>query len=63
MALTLVFTLALAIGLFVLLPLFLAGAATTATLGPGQALASHLVEGLIRVGIFIGYLLVISRSK
>jgi uncharacterized protein YqhQ len=63
MALTLVFTLALAIGLFVLLPLFLAGAATNAAIGPGQALISHLIEGLIRVGIFVGYLLVISRSS
>jgi uncharacterized protein YqhQ len=62
MAATLLFTIALAVGLFVLLPLFLAGAATRATIGPGQALLEHLLEGLIRVGIFVGYLLVISRS-
>src|SRR6188768_2206926 len=62
MAATLLFTIALAVGLFVLLPLFLAGAATRATIGPGQALFEHLLEGLIRVGIFVGYLLVISRS-
>jgi uncharacterized protein YqhQ len=61
-ALTLLFTLGLAIGLFVLLPLFLAGAATRATIGPGQFLLEHLLEGLIRVFIFVGYLLVISRS-
>jgi uncharacterized protein YqhQ len=63
MAVTLLFTLALAVGLFVLLPLFLAGAATRAAVGPGQFLLEHLVEGLVRVGIFVGYLLVISRSS
>jgi uncharacterized protein YqhQ len=62
MAVTLLFTLALAVGLFVLLPLFLAGAATRAAIGPGQFLLEHLVEGLVRVAVFIGYLLVISRS-
>jgi uncharacterized protein YqhQ len=62
MAVTLLFTLALAIGLFVLLPLFLGAAATRAVV-QGQYLLEHLVEGLIRVLIFIGYLLVISRSR
>jgi uncharacterized protein YqhQ len=62
-ALTLVFTLALAIGLFVLLPLFLAGATARATIGPGQTLIEHLIEGLIRVVIFVGYLLLVSRSS
>jgi uncharacterized protein YqhQ len=62
-ALTLVMTLAMAIGLFVLLPLFLAGAAARATIGPGQFLLEHLIEGLIRVFIFVGYLLIISRSS
>jgi uncharacterized protein YqhQ len=61
MAATLLFTIALAVGLFVLLPLFLAGAASRATIGQ-NALFEHLLEGLIRVGIFVGYLLVISRS-
>jgi uncharacterized protein YqhQ len=60
-AVTLIITLGMAIGLFVLLPLFLAGAATQATLGPGQTLIAHLVEGLIRVVIFVGYLLLVSR--
>src|SRR6187401_17452 len=58
-AVTLIFTLALAIGLFVLLPLFLAGATARATIGPGQALLEHLIEGVIRVAIFIGYLLLV----
>ncbi|HUP82905.1 MAG TPA: DUF1385 domain-containing protein [Candidatus Limnocylindria bacterium] len=60
-ALTLIVTLGMAIGLFVLLPLFLAGAATSAVAGPGQTLLAHLVEGLIRVVIFVGYLLIVSR--
>ncbi|HEY8135359.1 MAG TPA: DUF1385 domain-containing protein [Candidatus Limnocylindrales bacterium] len=60
-ALTLIVTLGMAIGLFVLLPLFLAGAATNAVAGPGQTLLAHLVEGLIRVVIFVGYLLLVSR--
>ncbi len=61
-AVTLAVTLSLAIGLFVLLPLFLADATTQVTLGPGQALAQHLLEGLIRIVIFVGYLLLVSRS-
>ena len=61
-ATTLIITFAFAIGLFVILPLFLSKAATDAALGPGQAFIQHLVEGLIRVAIFVGYLLIISRS-
>jgi len=61
-AITLIVTLTLAIGLFVLLPLFLADATTRVALGPGQALAQHLIEGLIRVAIFVGYLLLVGRS-
>ncbi|MEP7378215.1 MAG: DUF1385 domain-containing protein [Chloroflexota bacterium] len=60
-ALTLIVTLGMAVGLFVLLPLFLAGAATTAVAGPGQTLLAHLVEGVIRVVIFVAYLLLVSR--
>ncbi len=62
MAATLLFTVALAVGLFVLLPLFLAGAAARSTIGQ-NALFEHLLEGLIRVAIFVGYLLIISRSS
>jgi len=61
-AITLIVTLALAVGLFGLVPLFLADATTRVTLGPDQALAQHLLEGLIRVAIFVGYLLLVSRS-
>jgi len=62
-ALTLLFTIGLAVGLFVLLPLLLASATTRAALGPDQALLEHVLEGVIRVFIFVGYLLVISRSS
>jgi hypothetical protein len=61
-ALTLLITIGLAIGLFVLAPLFLAGFTTRVALGGDQALAQHLFEGAIRVAIFVGYLLLVSRS-
>ena len=61
-AVTLVVTFGFAIGLFVILPLFLSKAATDVALGPGQAFIQHLVEGLIRVALFVGYLLVVSRA-
>jgi uncharacterized protein YqhQ len=61
-AVTLIVTFGFAIGLFVILPLFLSKAATEVALGPGQAFIQHLVEGLIRVALFVGYLLVVSRA-
>jgi uncharacterized protein YqhQ len=58
-ALMLVFTLAIGIGVFFILPLFLA----TATAGSVQnGIVQHLVEGLIRVGLFIGYLLLVAQA-
>jgi uncharacterized protein YqhQ len=63
LAVTLLFTLVLAIGLFVIVPLFVAQGATNAAIPGGQALIQHLLEGLIRVGIFVGYLLLVSRSS
>jgi uncharacterized protein YqhQ len=53
-AVTLIVTFGFAIGLFVILPLFLSKAATDVALGPGQAFIQHLVEGLIRVALFVG---------
>lgn len=61
-AITLIVTLGLAVGLFVLLPLFLADATTRVALGPDQVFIQHLVEGLIRIVIFVGYLLLVGRS-
>ncbi len=52
-------TLAAGIGVFFLLPLFIASV-TTQSIDNG--LAQHLVEGLVRVAIFLGYLILIGRS-
>jgi uncharacterized protein YqhQ len=48
------------VGVFFLLPLFIASV-TTSNISNG--LVQHLVEGLIRVAIFLGYLLVIARAE
>jgi uncharacterized protein YqhQ len=58
-ALMLTITLVAGIGVFFLLPLFIASV-TTANVENG--FVQHLVEGLIRVGIFLGYLVLISRA-
>ena len=58
-ALMLGLTLVLGIGLFFLLPLLIASV-TTAKIQ--QGLVQHLVEGLVRVAIFLGYLALISRT-
>lgn len=58
-ALMLGVTLIIGIGLFFLLPLAIA---TVTTSNIENGLVQHLVEGLIRVAIFLGYLVVISRS-
>jgi uncharacterized protein YqhQ len=58
-ALMLLFTFVLAVGIFFLLPLLLASVTTS---GIDNGLAQHLVEGLIRVVIFLAYLLLISRQ-
>jgi uncharacterized protein YqhQ len=52
-------TLLAGIGIFFLLPLFIASV-TTANVENG--LIQHLVEGLVRVGIFLGYLALIGRA-
>jgi uncharacterized protein YqhQ len=62
-ALTLLLTLGLAIGLFVLLPLLVANFTTRATVGADQTVIEHLLEGLIRVVVFVGYLLLVSQSS
>jgi len=52
-------TLVAGIGIFFLLPLLIASVTVS---GPDHGLAQSLVEGLIRVAIFLGYLVVIGRS-
>jgi uncharacterized protein YqhQ len=58
-ALMIVLTLVFGIGIFFLLPLLIASA-TTSNIQNG--IVQHLVEGVIRVAIFLGYLLVIARA-
>ncbi len=58
-ALMLGLTLVVGVGVFFLLPLFLA-AVTTAKAESGWV--QHLTEGLIRVAIFLGYLALIARA-
>jgi uncharacterized protein YqhQ len=58
-ALMLGLTLLAGVGIFFLLPLLIASA-TTSNIDNG--VVQHLVEGLIRVAIFIGYLLLISQA-
>jgi uncharacterized protein YqhQ len=58
-AILLIVTMAAGVGIFFLLPLFIASA-TTASIS--EAWVQHLAEGLIRVGIFVGYLLLVSRT-
>ena len=57
--LMLTLTLAAGIGIFFLLPLFVA---TFTTQNIDNGVVQHLVEGLIRVAIFLGYLMLISRA-
>ena len=58
-ALMLGLTLIAGVGIFFLLPLLIASA-TTSNIQNG--LVQHLVEGLIRVAIFLGYLLLIAQA-
>lgn len=72
LAVTMLFTVGLAIGLFVLLPLFVAQGATSTFLqgtleslgltGGWVGFVQHVIEAIVRIGIFVGYLLVVSRS-
>jgi len=57
-ALMLGLTLALGVGFFFLLPLFVASVTTSSV---QQDWVQHLVEGLVRVAIFLGYLALIAR--
>jgi hypothetical protein len=59
-AIMLLITLAAGIGVFFLLPLVIA-MVTTSQIDNG--LVQHLVEGLIRVAIFLGYLVLIAQAK
>jgi uncharacterized protein YqhQ len=58
-ALMLLLTLAFGVGIFFLLPLFLASV-TTGSVSNG--LVQHLTEGMFRAAIFVGYLLLIAQT-
>jgi uncharacterized protein YqhQ len=59
-------TIGLAVGLFVLVPLLVAQGGVSLLFGEVsgglQAFVVHLLEGFIRVALFVGYLLLVSRS-
>jgi uncharacterized protein YqhQ len=65
-AVTMLFTIALAVGLFVLMPLLVAQGGVSLLFGEvtegWQSFLIHILEGLVRIGIFIGYLALVSRS-
>lgn len=61
-ALTVLFTVGIAVSLFTILPLLLSRFGTEAVIPGGQVFVQHLLEGLIQTAIFVGYLLVVSRS-
>ena len=66
-ALTMLFTIGLAVGLFVLLPLLVAQGGMTLLFGEIETglglFVVHILEGLVRVVLFVGYLAVVSRSS
>jgi uncharacterized protein YqhQ len=65
-ALTMLFTIGLAVGLFVLMPLLVAQGGVSLVFGDVEggleAFLAHILEGLVRIALFIGYLALVSRS-
>ena len=65
-ALTMLFTIGLAVGLFVLMPLLVAQGGVTLLFGEVdsgfESFLVHIFEGLVRIVVFIGYLALVSRS-
>jgi len=55
--------LGLGVGVFLLLPLWLTQLAERFLFGPLSSLSFNLVDGLLRGAFFIGYMVLISRSK
>jgi uncharacterized protein YqhQ len=66
-ALTMLFTIGLAVGLFVLMPLLVAQGGVSLLFGEVdsgfESFLVHIFEGVIRIGVFIGYLALVSRSS
>jgi len=65
-ALTMLFTIGLAVGLFVLMPLLVAQGGVSLIFGDVESglglFLVHILEGLVRVALFVGYLALVSRS-
>jgi uncharacterized protein YqhQ len=65
-ALTMLFTIGLAVGLFVLMPLLVAQGGVSLVFGEVdsgfESFLVHILEGLVRIAVFIGYLALVSRS-
>ena len=65
-ALTMLFTIGLAVGLFVLMPLLVAQGGVSLLFGSVEggleSFLVHIFEGIIRIAVFIGYLALVSRS-
>jgi uncharacterized protein YqhQ len=61
LAVTLALSLGFGVGIFFVLPLLLSQAAAVAS-GGLEALVQHLLEGVLRLAVFLAYLLLISRS-
>ncbi len=62
-ALTLTLSLAFAVGLFFVLPLLLAQLASSATSVGGGSIGQHILEGVIRLVVFLAYLWLVGRSS
>jgi uncharacterized protein YqhQ len=60
--LMLAITLAAGIGIFFLLPLFIASVTTAGVQDDVRSVAQHLVEGLVKVAIFLAYLALIGQA-
>lgn len=65
--LTMLFTIGLAVGLFVLMPLLVAQGGVSLIFGDVdggvKSFLAHIFEGLVRIALFIGYLALVSRSS
>ncbi len=57
------FALALSIGLFILLPNFIAGLFSFDKQSTGGALLANLIEGVIKITLFISYVYLVSKNK
>lgn len=63
MALTIASSLALSIGLFIALPNLIAGFLVPNAEGDGNVFIYNLVESIVKIVIFLGYLTLVSRMK